>query len=343
MVRGQRRGWIAGVVGGMLALGGVAGAQVLPELAATAPTAAPIPPATPLEVFGASASADPVGPGDLLDVRVFGQPQLSGNLRVSADGAIAPPFVDPFPVAGQTPAAIQGRIAQAYAAMLKHPLVSVRLLENNSRKVAVNGEVPRPGIYAFSGRLSLLEALGLAGGVDPVKASNQVLLFHSEPATSRIGPGGRPIYSVNSVLETVDLSLIPQRPDLNRLLQPGDVIDVQEARQVYISGDVMRPGATALLPGLSLTQLISASGGLLPQADPGQVRVLRLQPDGSRRTLRVNVGAAQQARAPDLPLVADDIVLVPGSTLRMAGLELLDFFTGTERWRVQQTVANKIP
>lgn len=279
----------------------------------------------------------------MLDVRVFGQPQLSGDLRISADGVIAPPFEDPISVAGQTPAVIQSRLEQVYGAMLKHPLVSVRLLENNSRKVAVNGEVPRPGVYAFSGQLTLLGALGLAGGVDPVKASNEVLLFHQTPASSRIGAGGRPTYTVNAVLETIDLNQIPQRPELNRLLQPGDVIDVQEARQVYISGDVLHPGSAALLPGLTLTQFISASGGTLPQADPGHVRVLRLQPDGSRRTLTVNLGAMQHARAPDLSLQADDIVLVPGSTLRMAGLELLDFFTGTERWRVQQTVANKIP
>ncbi|HVA64239.1 MAG TPA: polysaccharide biosynthesis/export family protein [Terriglobales bacterium] len=318
-------------------------AQGLPELAAGPAAATPLPPATPLEAYGASSSADPVGPGDLLDVRIFGQPQLSGSLRVGPDGVIAPPFVQPLAVAGQTPTAIQQALGRAYAGMLLHPLVSVRLLENNSRKVSVNGEVPRPGVYAFSGELSLLQALGLAGGVDPVKASSEVLLFHQPPVASRRGPHGQLTYTANAVLETIDLNQIARHPELNRMLQPGDTIDVQEARQVYLSGDVMRPGAQALLPGLTLAQLIASAGGFLPQADSGQVRVLRLLPSGQRQTLRENVGAALDRHGPDLALQADDIVLVSGSALRMAGLELLDFFTGTERWRVQQTVANHVP
>ena len=346
---GQHRG--GGMRLGLLlaGLGLAAGAQALPELAAMPPVAAPagaamaVPPGSVPEIYGAAASADPVGPGDLLAVEVFGQPQLSGALRVGPSGLIAPPFVPALTVAGETPQTIERRLRRAYGALLLHPLVSVRLLENNSRRVSVNGEVPRPGVYAFSGRLSLLQALALAGGVDPVKASPEVLLFHQPPVTQRRDAAGKLTFTANTVLETIDLNRIAADPTLNRQLQPGDVIDVQEAQPVYISGDVMRPGAATLQPGLTVTQLISASGGLLPQADPAHVRVLRLAPDGTRRTLVVNVGAAQHNRGPDLALQANDIVLVPGSLLRMSGLELLDFFTGTERWRVQQTVANKIP
>ncbi|HUX66063.1 MAG TPA: polysaccharide biosynthesis/export family protein [Terriglobales bacterium] len=338
--RGPRLGLALGLA---LALGGGAAAQGLPELATAPAAATPLPAATPLEAYGASASADPVGPGDLLDVRIFGQPQLSGSLRVGPDGVIAPPFLPPLAVAGRTPEAIQRELGRAYGGMLLHPLVSVRLLENNSRKVSVNGEVPRPGVYAFSGELSLLQALALAGGVDPVKASPEVLLFHQPPVASRRGPDGQLTYTANAVLETIDLNRIPGHPQLNRVLQPGDTIDVQEARQVYLSGDVMRPGAQALLPGLTLSQLIASAGGFLPQADTGQVRVLRLLPSGQRQTLREDVGAVLDHHGPDLALQADDIVLVSGSLLRMAGLQLLDFFTGTERWRVQQTVANHIP
>jgi polysaccharide export outer membrane protein len=331
-----------------LVLAAGAGAQVLPELAAPlepapAPVASAVPAGAVPEIYGVAASADPVGPGDVLDVEVFGQPQLSGSLRVGPNGAIAPAFLPPLTVAGEPPQRIEQRLQQAYGRMLMHPLVSVRLLENNSRRVSINGAVPRPGVYAFSGEISLLQALALAGGVDPVKASPDVLLFHQPPVTERRGANGMPTYTTNSVLETIDLNRIAADPGLNRRIQPGDVIDVQEASPVYISGDVMHPGTATLGPGLTVTQLISASGGMLPQADPAHVRVLRLLPDGARRTLIVNVGRAQRDRGPDLALQANDIVLVPGSLVRMAGLELLDFFTGTERWRVQQSVANKIP
>jgi protein involved in polysaccharide export with SLBB domain len=187
-----------------------------------------------------------------------------------------------------------------------------------------------------------MQALGLAGGVDASKASSKVMIFHAPPPTSRVGANGRPTYTVNEALRTIDIRQIAQDPQLNVLLSPGDVIEVPEARDVYLAGDVMRPGAEVLRPGLTLTQLISEAGGLLPQADGAHVRVLRL--DGTvRRQLVVDVRKAQKNQGPDLTLEPDDIVQVPGSFARMAGLELLDFFTGTERWRVQQTVADKVP
>src|SRR6185437_9610244 len=102
---GRAGRWMAGpLLGLVLAWGLAAGAQTLPEQAGTA--AAPL--ATPaLAMYGAAAAADPVGPGDLLDVRVFGQPQMSGELRVGPDGAIAPPFLARMEVGGDTPAAIE--------------------------------------------------------------------------------------------------------------------------------------------------------------------------------------------------------------------------------------------
>lgn len=321
---------------------GRARSQGLPELASAPATATPLP-AAPGEIYGTAASADPVGAGDLLDVRVFGQPQLSGDLRVGPDGRIAPAFLDEMPVAGETPQQIEATLTAAYGHMLLHPLVSVRLAENNSRRIAVNGEVPRPGVYSFSGRLTLLEALAMAGGVDPVKASERIYLLHRPPAVARAG-AAVPTFTVNEALETIDLSQIPRQPSLNRVLAPGDVIDVPEAHLVYIAGDVMHPGAEHLMPGMSLTQLVSEAGGFLPQANTSHVRLLRLAPDGvSRRLLTLDVSAMQHNRSADLRLEPDDIVEVPGSLLRMAGLEVLDFFTGTERWRVQQTVANAVP
>lgn len=337
---GRTAGWA--VLGAAILALGLApwgAAQALPDVA-VAPAA--LPATGPLEAYGIAGTADPVGAGDVLDVRVFGQPQLSGELRVAANGEIAPPFVANLEVAGERPDAIQRALTAAYGRLLTHPLVSVRLVENNSRKVSVNGMVPRPGVYAFSGRLSLLQALALAGGVDPVKASNEVLLLHDTPVEASTGAGGEPRFTANTVLETIDLSQIAAHPGLNREIHPGDVIDVQEAEQVYISGDVMHPGSSTLLPGMTLTQFISASGGMLPQADGGHVRVLRLLPSGQRQTLIEDVNAAQHNRRPELALKANDIVLVPGSVLRMTGLELLDFFTDTARWRVDQTVANKI-
>ncbi|MGH9518250.1 MAG: SLBB domain-containing protein [Terriglobales bacterium] len=327
----------------MLVLGAGALAQGLPEMVSAPATSLPLPTGAG-EIFGTAAKTDPVGAGDLLDVRVFGQPQLSGDLRVGADGSIAPPFIRDLRVGGETPGQIETALSAEYGRLLLHPLVSVRVAENNSRRIAVNGAVPRPGVYRFSGQLTLLEALAMAGGVDPVKASQTIFLLHRPPAQASHNARGTPTFTVNEALETIDLRRVEQDPGLNRRLAPGDVIDVPEAHLVYISGDVLHPGAEPLLPGLTLTQLISEAGGFLPQANTGQVQLLRREANGaSRRLLVLDVSGMQHNRRADMPLEADDIVQVQGSLLRMTGLELLDFFTGTERWRVQQSVANKVP
>lgn len=324
----------------LLALGLAVAAQGLDPV----PVPPPLPPSGVIQVYDAGRAPSTIGAGDLLDVRVFGQAQLSGELRVSANGEIAPPFLAPLVAAGRTPAQTEQALTQAYGQLLQHPLVSVRVVEINSRRIAVNGEVARPGLYAFTGDLTLLEALSLAGGLDPSKASPRVYLFHTSAATAQPSSGGVPTFAVNTVMETIDTSAIPEHPELNRELQSGDIISVEAAHRVYVTGDVMHPGEVAWRPGLTAAQVISVAGGLLPQADHSHVRVLRLEPNGvSRQQLEVNIGAVQHNRAPDLLLQADDILMVTGTPLRMAGLELLDFFTGTERWRVQQTVANAVP
>lgn len=324
----------------VLAQPALGGAQGLDPV----PVPPPLPASGVVQVYGSGPGANTIGPGDLLDVRVFGQAQLSGDLRVGPDGRLTAPFLAPLPAAGRTPAQMQQELAQAYGQLLLHPMVSVAIKEVNSRRIAINGAVPRPGLYAFTGQLTLLEALSLAGGLDTAKASPRVYLFHTSPATTEAPVNGQAHFGVETVLETIDTSQIPAHPELNRELVGGDIINVEEAHSVYVTGDVMHPGEVPFRPGLTAAQLISVAGGLLPQADHSHVRVLRLEPDGvGRQTLTVNLGAVDANHARDLPLQADDIVLASGAPMRMVGLELLDFFTGTERWRVQQSVANAVP
>lgn len=311
-------------------------------LSAQSLTPTPVSPILPssgiMQVYGSASGADPVGPGDLLDIQVFGEPQMSGQVRVAANGDIRPAFLSSVHVAGKTPEEVQQQLQQNYAALLRGPLVSVRLLENNSRRVTITGAVPRPGIYAYSGQLSLLDALTLAGGVDPDRASPDIFLLHPAKAEGNVQP------AVDTVMETIDTRKLVQDPSLNRLLEPGDVIDVPQQRRVYITGDVLHPGEMPLLPQLTLGKAISIAGGLLPQASHGAVKVLRRSSTSTGRIqLVADIGAIQNNRRPDLPLEAGDIIVVPGSVLRVSGLEILDFLSGTGRWRVQQSILNTLP
>lgn len=311
-------------------------------VAAQSITPTPVSPVLPssgiMQVYGSSSGADPVGPGDLLDIQVFGEAQMSGQVRVAANGDIRPAFLPSLHVAGMTPAQIEDHLRTSYATLLRDPLVSVRLLENNSRRITITGAVPRPGIYAYSGQLRLLDALTLAGGVDPDRASPSIFLLHPARAEGNTAP------SVDTVMETIDTRKLMQDPGLNRMLEPGDVIDVPQQKRVYITGDVLHPGEMPLLPQMTLGKAITIAGGLLPQASHGTVRVLRQSPTSTgRKQLVANIGNIQNNRSPDLPLEAGDIIVVPSSALRVSGLEILDFLSGTGRWRVQQSILNTLP
>lgn len=296
-----------------------------------------------IQIYGAAGGSDAVGVGDLLDIRVFNQDQMSGTARVSTDGTVDLPFVGRVEVAGQSVPKIEQTLTQRYGRVLKEPVVSVRVLEVNSRHVSVSGVVPRPGVYAFSGQITVLEALSMAGGVDPSHGANTIYLLHSPKPQMRSAADGSTAISVNSVLETLDLNRMYREPSLNRVIQPGDVIEVPPAERVFVTGDVLHPGEMQFRPGMTVTQAVSVSGGFLTQANKGKVRILRRAASGTGRTeLIVDVGAVQKNHKPDVTLQAEDIVLVPGSFPRNAGLAVLDIFTGAGRWKVQQQALNAV-
>ncbi len=304
------------------------GGAAAPAMAALMPRSGVV------QIYGGGGS-ETVGPGDLLDVRIFDQPQLSGETRVSPDGHIQLPFLAPVEVAGETVGHIQSLLAQRYTQVLLHPLVSVMLIEVNSRKISVLGEVPRPGVYAYSGQVTLLEAIGMAGGLIPEYADNHVYLLHSPPATRSRTGGGQPAFHINSVLETINLSRIAEQPGLNRVLLPGDVIEVPRLHRVFLTGAVKSVGALPLRAGMTLNEAISEAGGYSGEAAASDVRILRLIPGQTgRRELVVNGNAIRKNRTPDVKLHADDIIVVPTSGVRRVGLAVLSFFGGAGRWWV---------
>ncbi len=309
--------------------------------AAAAGQWAPAAPASPaashsgvIQIYGGGGN-DPVGPGDLLDVRIFDQPQLSGETRVAPDGKIQLPFMAPMQVAGETVEQIQSRLERRYIRVLRHPLVSVGLVEVNSRRISVLGEVPRPGVYAYSGRVTLLQAIAMAGGIEPQLGDSHVYLLHTPPAWRGKTAGGQTTFHLNTVMETIDLNRIGEQPGLNRRLQPGDVIEVPRIHRIFITGAVREVGALPLRAGMTLNEAISEAGGYSPEAASGNVRILRLNPgQTTRRQIVVNGGSIRANRALDVKLKPDDIVVVPSSRLRQAGLAVLDFFGGAGRWWV---------
>lgn len=165
---------------------------------------------------GARLTAQTLGASDVFEVRVIGEPDLSGVWRVGGDGTFSFPFCGRIEASNRTPPALAEALTACLAAgYLKNPQVSVFLRESNSKKVFVFGEVNKPGTFVFEDGMNIVQAVTLAGGFTKLAARNSVLVTRS----------------VDGAEHKVKLSVddIGTGRRENFTLQPGDIVFVPES------------------------------------------------------------------------------------------------------------------
>lgn len=161
------------------------------------------------------AAAQTLGSGDVFEVRVVGEKELSGDHRVASDGSFTFPFCGKVDARGSTTELAERLTACLGEGFLKNPQVTVFLKEQNSQKVFVFGEVNKPGTFPFEDKMSVVQAITLAGGFTKQAAKNSVLVTRTiEDREHRIKVG-------------VDDIGTGRKPNF-RLL-PGDIIYVSES------------------------------------------------------------------------------------------------------------------
>jgi len=132
----------------------------------------PAPPAT------AGGTQQPVTVGDTLDIFVFQVPELSRSVQVDSTGRITLALVGTLSVAGKPLRAVEAEITRAYAVnYLQNPQVTVSLKDSVSRRVTVDGEVVRSGVYPLPPTASLLDAIALGGGLSKIADANKVYVY----------------------------------------------------------------------------------------------------------------------------------------------------------------------
>jgi polysaccharide biosynthesis/export protein len=140
----------------------------------------------PQEGGAAGAGGYAVGPGDLLNVRVFGQEDMSGRARVRRDGRIAVPFVGEVQAQGRTPAALAKEVEERLRAYVNSPKVTVAVEEFQPVTVAVLGEVVHPGTVTVDTNASVLQALANAGGMTEFASRDRIFVLRRTPTVQRI-------------------------------------------------------------------------------------------------------------------------------------------------------------
>ncbi len=157
-----------------------------------------------------------LGPNDVIEVRVYGEQDLSGEHQVTAEGQVRLPLVGDISVDGLTPDEAQLAIEKAYNdAYLKSAQVTVLVKAYNSRRIYVLGEVKRPGNYPYEPRMTVIGAIALAGGAAKLANENGTVITRGK---------GEEQVRLSAPVNDIQQG---EAPDVELL--PGDIVFVPES------------------------------------------------------------------------------------------------------------------
>jgi polysaccharide export outer membrane protein len=214
-----------------------------------------------------------LGPGDVVRITVYQNPDLTVEARITEGGSLSFPLLGSVNLGGRTVGAAEQLIADGLrnGNFVRQPQVTVTVLQVRAHQASVIGQVNRPGRYALEqAEMRLSDLLAIAGGVS-VGGSDVVVL-----TGTRLGQPLR--------LE-VDLPMLfaAGGREKDPLVQNGDVIWVDRQPLIYIYGEVQRPGALRLERDMTLMQALATGGGLTPRGTEKGIRVHRKADDGKVR------------------------------------------------------------
>jgi polysaccharide export outer membrane protein len=284
-----------------------------------------------------------LGPGDQLDISGPELIELANKpVRVDGDGDIEVPLGGRIHVSGLTAQQTEQELNKVLSTYIRHPQVVVSIAEVRSQPVSILGAVNTPGVHQVQGHKTLLEMLSLAGGIRQdagysVRITRQLEWGCIPLPKAQLDPSGR--FSVAEL----DLKKIMEakNPEENIQIFPHDVISVPKAEMVYVIGEVRRSGGFVLgeHQSISVLQALSLAEGLNSTADTRHAKILRLKRDADQREeMAVDVKDVLNGKKPDVPLLGDDILFIPGSTGKKAALRTLEAAiqtgTGLAIWRM---------
>lgn len=187
----------------------------LAQDANTAPPAAAKPEPASQVSTGVRADAYVIGAEDVLDINVWKEPEMSKTVPVRPDGMISLPLIGEVKAAGYTPVQLQGLLADSMKKIISDPQVTVLVEKVSSLNFNIVGQVAKPGYYPLTRRLTLLDAIALAGGFKDFAKTKKIYVLR----TAANGSEQRIPFNYNQVIKG-------QNPQQNIELQPRDTIVV---------------------------------------------------------------------------------------------------------------------
>jgi polysaccharide export outer membrane protein len=159
---------------------------------------------------------DMLGVNDLIEIRVYGETELTRVYRINTSGSITFPIAGKIKVIDRSINELTKEIEKRLKTnFFKNPQVTIFLKESNSRNVYILGEVKKPGVYSYNHKLTLLKLIATSGGLTNIADISKIILKREIDG------------KINSI--TIDASLIIKGLIGDLLLSPEDIIYVSES------------------------------------------------------------------------------------------------------------------
>ena len=270
-----------------------------------------------------------IGPGDTVQVQVFGKEPAQYNLVVSREGTLQFPGIGPVSVAGLSFADMQGVIRAHIEEQTIGNRVSISMGALRSIRVFILGDANRPGSYTVSALTTMTNALFVSGGIKPIGSLRDIQLKRRGRIVAR--------------LDLYDLLLRGDTSGDARL-QPGDVIFIPPVgASVGVAGEVRRPAIYELRKENTVEQAVKLAGGLLPTAYPQATQIERINERGERTLVDLDISKQAGLRA---GLHEGDVLHVYSVLEKMEDIVLLSGHVerpGGYQWRKGMRVSHLIP
>jgi polysaccharide biosynthesis/export protein len=282
-----------------------------------------------------------IGPDDKLLVHALHADEIGKDpITVDSTGYIELPFVGRMKAGGLTPDQLRQAITERLKRYFNEPEVEVTVAEYKSQPVSVWGALKAPGVYQLHGRATLVEILSAAGGTSTEAGYRVRIARQAEcgpiPVAGSRQEGG------DSYVADLNLSAVMEAKgsNTNIAMCPNDVVTVPKAKLVYVIGEVHKAGGFVLdeQETMSVLKALSLAEGLQPTAGSKNAKILRSEDSSTQRLeVPVNLSEILQGKKPDIGLHADDILFVPNSAPKSAGLRAIEAAiqagTGVVIWR----------
>lgn len=276
-----------------------------------------------------------VGPGDQLEVQLYGSTNRTLRLPVDREGRISLPEIGPVSVGGLLFNDAKDTVEARVKRQMIGTTASVSMGDTRAIRVFVLGEAKQPGSYTVSGLATITSALYAAGGVKKMGSLRKIQLKRQ----------GR----VVRTLDLYDMLIRGDTTDDDKLL-PGDVVFIPPVgRTISVDGEVRRPAIYETRNESSVEDVIQLAGGLTPEADRSKVTLTRIDADEHRVVLQVDTASAagrvqavsdgdvlQVARLRptlDSGIQVQGYVFAPGSIAYRNGIRLTDVIHSVDELR----------